>query len=382
MSVTAVSTTPDELRTLYRDKALMFLMANNRDEDQVKTSACTGNNTASPITDISRSLIMRSCYDTGVSAGVDNVNTSSCVLPCKGVNIEKQSLIRSGAHKIPVPLEMAELVMRRKADNTGISSHGSSCLGNKFDVDAMEVKNGRFIHSLFTDQSCPSAVCHDFFCKCCGRCLLPMPIFDKDKLGAVSYASQIRLKRMKRSKTRRRRASRYAAKKYVYDTNILQKQKGGGRSFAQVDVADSLHSWNQGKAVASYSRTIAALKSVAAKRRIHDGMCKNVIKYKCQCGYEMSVKGVKACDARKVSNCNKPNPEHDQRCQESSKVELTMGKQGEEFIALGATKHMNKTSTIGIQPIQKKGNKKRGPTAKKNSGSKSKLQDFLSSLND
>lgn len=347
------STTPDNLKAIYRDKAVLFLRTYRTG---LPSSSSIGPCGAS---EIANSIVVRSLYDTpqestNIEKGYD------CVLSSQCVSVQVQNLIRSGAHNLPVPVkEDEELAIYRTNGTKQLDSSDTINTGSR----------PKFQYSY-----------HDFYCKCCGNSLLPIPVNNKEGGGiTTTFVSDIKLMKAKRGKTRRRRASRYAAKKHVYDAKILQKHKGGGRVFAHSMQAKG-HSHSHGEVVASYSRTQVALISIAATRRIGDGMSKNYIRYKCQCGYAMSVKSIRA-------SCQKSQD----RQQESLSKVMTrtpVGKDSEDFIQLclspssrcsssnKATSERNVANRLLNNPRGQKSNRK------PSTSSKSKLHDFLSSLND
>jgi hypothetical protein len=339
------STTPDDLKAIYREKATLFLTKEGAGGSLVSIDVPCGG-----ATEMAKSLVIRSLYETKVPTNFEN--QFHCILSSQeAASVPVQNLIRSGAHNVPVPIEEVEKLTMDCTNDTCTRTQRFTKLQSSL---------------------------YDFYCKCCGTGLLPIPGNTKDGEGrGRAFKSQIKLIKAKRGKTRRRRASRYTAKKHVYDTKILQKHKGGGRTFAQTQMKAG-HSNGHGEVVASYSRTQAALKSIAATRRIGDGMCKNYIRYECQCGHAMSVKGIKA-SSRKSSGGRL-----DIRQQETqAKVrprQTPLGKHNDEFIQLSApfpsSKGVHQPQPARASKRQKSQNKRQ------KSSSKSKLQDFLSSLND
>lgn len=352
------STTPDDLKANYREKAILFLTKEGARGSLVSIDVPRGG-----ATEMAKSLVIRSLYETKVPTNFEN--QFHCILSSQeeAVNVPVQNLIRSGAHNVPVPIEEVEKLTIDCANGTCTRTERFTKVQSSLD---------------------------DFYCKCCGTGLLPMPENTKEegegkggeggRVGGIftsTFKSQIKLIKAKRGKTRRRRASRYAAKKHVYDTKILQKHKGGGRTFAQTQMNG--HSNSHGEVVASYSRTQAALKSIAATRRIGDGMCKNYIRYKCQCGHSMSVKGIKASSPKSSGG------RLDIRQQETqAKVgphRTPLGKRNDEFIQLSAPLPSSKGAKQQPQPARAS-KRQKSQNKKPKSSSTSKLQDFLSSLND
>eukprot|EP00557_Chaetoceros_sp_GSL56_P007215 CAMPEP_0176488058 /NCGR_PEP_ID=MMETSP0200_2-20121128/6492_1 /TAXON_ID=947934 /ORGANISM="Chaetoceros sp., Strain GSL56" /LENGTH=384 /DNA_ID=CAMNT_0017884987 /DNA_START=80 /DNA_END=1234 /DNA_ORIENTATION=+ len=382
------SRTPEELKAIYREKAVMFLMANQTSMASSSSSSSSSSTSPYGATAMAKSLVIRSLYDTELPTNRDSQFQFHSGLPrTHVVNVQVQNMIRSGAHNAPVPFEEMDQLVINGANG-----------GEKRFVGSSDTMNANHSNVQLLQS------CQDFYCKCCGISLLPIPVpaaenneTDGQSTGVLvtaMFTSQIQLKRAKRGNTRRRRASRYTAKKHVYDTNILQKHKGGGRSFAQrCQIKGHSHS-SHGEVVASYSRTQAALKSIAVTRRIGDGMCKNYIRYKCQCGHVISVKGIKASYNRDASRLD-----HQQQQQQQplySKVKTIRKPEdncNEDFIQLCASpsskpsksvnKPANKIMNVVKQlnpPLSKKGRQSKRKSSA--STKKSKLQDFLSSLND
>jgi len=216
-----------------------------------------------------------------------------------------------------------------------------------------------------------NSVRHDFYCLCCGNALLP--------LGPdSSIIPDIKLKKLKRSNTRRRRASRKKAKKIAFDKQVLQKHRGGGRSFAQQGSTDS-----HGSAVDSLMNTRETLKKRHALSSVRDGGGKNCISYKCShCGYEKFFKGlpVKKKDARDddftrtLMQGKKSTKTSTSAKSTGNKSKSLVSNSETGFISLGTSP---KPPTRKLKPLEQGGKKKRQKKTKKTA-----LSDFLSSLND
>ncbi len=215
-----------------------------------------------------------------------------------------------------------------------------------------------------------SSVRHDFYCLCCGNALLP--------LGPNScIVPDIKLKNLKRSKTRRRRASRKKAKKIAFDTQVLQKHRGGGRSFAQQGSSNS-----HGSAVDSLMNARETLRKRYALSSVHDGGGKNCISYKCtHCGHEKLFKGLppkkkdtKDDELTRSVQGKKPIKTSTSANSTGKKSKSPVSKSDNGFISLGMSP---KKSARKLKPLEQGRQKKRQKKTKKTA-----LSDFLSSLND
>ena len=423
----------DHLRAMYQQSAAMFLAtcANQMTDPNIKASkGCTS--TATSTTKLSKksfdplaaanSLRLRSMYDTEIMAsGI----ASNCIASSTAAEkSEIVNLIRSGGDKLSVPAEVGDIEASKSLQ---IYERQKKLLQDQKDAgmsiaDATLQLAESIADNMFPGPSSSNmnslvyAVRHDFHCKGCGNDLLPTP-FSTVNGSAQLLSSKIRLKTLKRGKTRRRRASRQAAKKYTYDIHMLQKDKGGGRTFAQGNT-NNMHGNGHGQSVASVMNTQEALKKNNAARRINDGMTKNCISYKCcGCGTEQSIKGMKrqrhvqgdeGAGARKVTNTSLVNTTasartsskqlsatratssfNNRKSLHASKV--TTRFDTDDFLRLGAVpvpgqpQAQSQPTSIGtgierkLKPLERPvSTKKRKAPVKKKSG----LQNFLSSLND
>jgi len=352
---------------------------------------------------------------------------SNCIASASSTAVEKSqvvNLIRSGGDKSSVPAEVGDIeaskslqiyetqkkVLQEQKDAGMTIADATLQLAESIADNMFPDPSNSFFNSLV------NAVRNDFYCKGCGNDLLPTPFstvngnaHGNGNGSAQLLSSKIRLKTLKRGKTRRRRASRQAAKKYTYDIHMLQKHKGGGRTFAQGNTNNTTGGHGHGKSVASVMNTQEALKKNNAARRITDGMAKNCISYKCCCcGTEQCIKGMKrqmrpiqgdtgtgTVTNTRVNTTTSTNNNRKQlsatratssfnKSLHTSKV--TKGSDTDGFLRLGTVPGPGPDQSQSQSRIERKlkplerpmSTKKRKAPAKKKSG----LQNFLSSLND
>ena len=384
----------DDLRAIYQENAAMFLAAcvkqkihpdENKLDDASASSGTATSNASSlckqmfdPLA-VANALRIRSIYDTDVTApGID----SKCIVSnTRTEKSEVVNLIRSGGDEV---LASAEVGDTEAAISMKIYETQKSLLQIQKDagmnIAAATIQLAESIaDNMLTNISANQKMLrHDFYCKGCGNPLLPSPL-SLDENGLQS--SKIRLKSIKRGKARKRRASRQAAKKYTYDTNILQKHKGGGRSFAQGKTN------GHGNAVASVMSTQEALKKNNAIRRIGDGISKNCISYKCCCGTVQCIKGMKRQRQSQMNqsvayiNTNQsPRAKLIKYSQEANRFS-----DSEDFLRLGKVPLVAappRSTEKKLKLLEQLQSKKRKPKAKTLMKKKSGLQNFLSSLND
>ena len=264
-------------------------------------------------------------------------------------------------------------------------------------------KNGKVVTAADIVTSLPSSNWSDYTCMSCGTLLFP-PVLppsiannknndfnnndnNKQQQTIQSLPSNIYIRPLKRSKTRRRRASRTKAKE-LHNRSLSIQRRGTSNAINMQLQKDVLLKEKIQKVAASYC--------------LGDGRAKNCLVMKCTyCGTKRKRKGVEVKpDAAKINrtrgsdNGGKP----DKNANQQKRIE--------------ATKHNNDTNPIGIEtqiransdyislssigggisgkrkhaeehtpPLLlagKKKKKKKKPVEKK----KGDLMDFLSSLND
>lgn len=242
----------------------------------------------------------------------------------------------------------------------------------------------------------------DFFCKTCGIPFFIIP----------SQRTRVRLKHLKRSRTRRRRASRLKAAKLRAEKEIMQNHRGGGRSFSSKANVDNSTNSSFGSAIASLAGFEAEVSNRQSMSRVTDSTVKNFISYHCTyCGGESLFKGfepkrqkrdgkatLKNQDILPVARkTNKTNSANQKRKATSTLAEEKSLNFNGDFLALEATKKLNpaesrkqnrqneKTSirrnhvtSLSLGLGKKKGSRPKIKANKKASG----LHDFLRSLND
>jgi len=281
---------PDCLRTLYQESASMFLLsASDKVQDQT-------NNMKNTYIQSSKDLILRSMYDSSPTddiSKVENRDHVSCILSSSSsidVGYNSQSPFRcTGTNQTSIPsdLEDKEFACFEKnfqslRESTDVSSSNS--------IQQMaEAFSNYMLSAPIIQHGHRNVVRTDFYCSSCG---LPyMPIHSSN--NSTQARATIRLKTLKRGKTRKRRASRYNAAKYTRDHVILQKHRGGGKSFSNpMNTGNHSH---HGSAVAAQEAAYTTLKTKHASMRIRDGIAKHCIVYKCSCGNTQSFKGFSAC---------------------------------------------------------------------------------------
>ena len=392
----------DNLRTLYQESASLFLSACAQKKKQKATPPAP--QAFDPtIMATARSLMLRSMYDTPISSSISSGNNSKCIVSKSSIttnNSETVNLIRSGGMAVSVPVETGEEEVSRvmeQHDKFRDTIMFADEMNAEVDVRQLADSIASDMFSTFmsvVSDMHRNTVRHDFFCKSCGGPLLPLPLCIDGGMGMgmTMTTSTIRLKTLKRGKSRRRRASRLAAKKYAFDSNILQKHKGGGRSFSHSHAsagAGAGMASSHGSAVASVMDTQAALKAGHAARRIRDGISKNCISYKCGCGHEQSMKGVRRQRGNEVDMGNKQAKDlNTKQSHPSAKrtggrtnVQVVSRDDSEDFMQLSGST-TNPVPETKLKPLQQGKKRKATPAKPKKPAKKSGLSDFLSSLND
>ena len=339
---------PDNLRLLYQEAASIFL------------SSCQGSNDET--TETARSLILNSFYNLPPTNSIDYNNTRKCIVSSNNYMGDIVSTHNATAispdneeKEFQVLEQKFELLKECNEDKTSIERKVEICQ-SLMDLNS-KLENQR------------NRIMSDFYCVACGSPYLTMGN------DVENECTKIRLKRLKRGRTRRRRASRKVAAKITFDNEILQKHKGGGKSFSKSISTSSTNVFSHGAAVASVMDTRIALKNTQAMRSTRDGTAKHAISYKCSCGNEQLFKGLR----RRVDNRNNASTDHHMTTSIAS---------GEEKIKKRkfVDKKQDLTSPddyISLRPTMKSlPNSKKQKNTKNKKGTKSKLQDFLSSLND
>jgi hypothetical protein len=368
---------PDCLRTLYQESASMFLLSSHE-----KTSSPQKSDKLSEFdpTQTAGSLILRSLYDTHpFIAG--NSDYASCI-ESNGINVGLESnRLRSGEHVTSLSTDAEEKEFsklgQRIQELRECGTRKVSCsMKQKAEVFSDYMLNSSPLH---VDKNI--MIKKDFYCPACGS-----PYFQIQKSNIVN--SKIRLKTLKRGRSRRRRASRYTAAKFTLDREILQKHRGGGRTFSTN--SSPMNNFSHGSAVASVMETRLALKKTHALRRERDGISKHCINYKCSCGHIQSFKGF-----RRIRDQNKDSKQKGRNIKNKKGSLATSGKQidrskiPDDKICQQSRQanHELNCDFVSFNPVpaqsslslDKKKKKKKPPKKK---SSKSGLHDFLSSLND
>lgn len=372
-------------RSLYQERAAIFLLS--------ASTNCSKNGMKVPLkrtlrpSTAGKRLILRSIYERSLVdvEGKTEKNKilsykASCVTPSTGEKDYMSRLLtvrgEEGKKALNSTSDYKEL--QRKVGKEGTGAKSIPALAESL------------TKSMLTDaESSSRRPCSaDFFCKTCGTPFFIVP----------SRTTKVRLKHLKRSRTRRRRASRLKAAKSRLEKEILQNYRGGGRSFSnKKDVAKS-----------SFSSTIATLADCeieVSKRhslsRVTDGTVKNFITYWCtSCGGKSLFKGFEpkqkrdekatvknpgvlsvpprihktdsACQRRVVTGTRTKRKSTDMNV---DFLALEEGKYGRNEITQISQKH---TTYLPLGLGKKKSRPKRQVNKKKSSG----LHDFLRSLND
>jgi len=221
--------------------------------------------------------------------------------------------------------------------------------------------------SLDADRNTISS---DYFCVTCGVSFLFTP----------QIMSSIRIRSLKKGKSRRRRASRLKASKLIKDREILQKHRGGGRSFAGNSVNNS-----HGGTVMAVENIKLSLKESHEYRRVKDGMSKNCVVYTCGfCGNKYRWKGL--CKKRKELQKNCKDFYKDSHSPTLRKAcTATLLESNENFLLLSKSKNsppFKKPKYVDAKQSLDSARKKKKSQKAQVKSKKSALMDFLSSLND
>ncbi|GFH44231.1 predicted protein [Chaetoceros tenuissimus] len=374
-------TSAQTLRSMYQETAALFLQSCASSTQKKKENAKQSCEAL-----IARQLILNVMHEADYRADRDD---SKCISSNETFIETSQeiNIVRSGGNKETVASDVADQEAA-KISNLYQSQR------NALDQKSMHISISEFSKSLadsmFTNKR--DMIRHDFYCKGCGHNLLPSPFAKDVKDSNVCNNAQIRLKTANRGKTRRRRASRQAAKKHTFENLVLQKGKGGGRAFAKGGIKNNntfTTSTGHGRAVASVMDTETALRKRQASIRVHDGGCKNYISYKCICGTEQKFKGIKPSNFKmkmdnqdEIKNLGSNNSSKAYAASTKRKyTDDTSKNEGDDFIRLSSTPDKKQSIDIPkkkLKPLEKGPKKKKAKGKQKKSG----LSDFLSSLND
>ena len=369
------------LRSIYQETAALFLQSCASSTEKKKD-----NSKQSCEASIARQLILNAMHEADYRADRDD---SKCI-SSNDTFIETSqeiNIVRSGGNKETVASDVAD---QEAAKISTLYQSQRNLVGQKsLDISILEFAKS-LADSMFMSKR--DMIRHDFYCKGCGNNLLPSPFAKDVKDSKDCNNVQIRLKTTNRGKTRRRRASRQAAKKHTFENLVLQKGKGGGRTFAKGGIKSNntfTTSTGHGRAVASVMDTETALRKRQASIRVHDGGCKNYISYKCICGTEQKFKGIKPSsfkmkmgnqDEMKKSGSNSYSKSYTESAKRNYD-NVTSNNEGDDFIRLGSTLDTKQSIDVSkkkLKPLEKGPKQKKIKGKQKNSG----LSDFLSSLND
>ena len=423
---------PNHLRTLYQEGASMYLLScrNSNISDSNCTTTTNKNNQSQfdPIQS-ARSLILNSIYnrsnndDNNNSKHSTHVHHRSCIIADsehmgnnKNHRMKKSNVIKT----IPADLEDQEFdtmeqtlneLRKCQSQSTSIRKKAeiiSSNFFKRYNNSNNDVKqNSSPLQKHMWKGSVGSRIgiggndernvvnC-EFYCPSCG-----LPYFTKiattctnhesdGNENVITNYSKIRLKPMKRGRTRRRRASRHIASKLVFDKDILQKHRGGSKTFSSPSPSSS-SAYSHGSAVATVVETKVALKNIQAMRRIGDGMSKHCISYICSCGHEQSFKGFRPSNNSNLEGesvqtsvntiaTSATTPKHNKRKHRDSYPILN---QTSDFLPLTPAANSKRASiSTSNNLLLSNSSKKKRRAKQKKTPSKSGLHDFLSSLND
>ena len=358
----------DCLRTLYQESASMFLLSSH-----VHTSQEFDKSEINPMQS-ARSLILRSMYNK-YPLQPGKPDHATCILSnAENVSSLESNRFRSGAYVTSLTEDAEEKefsILEQKMEElrecrlTTVEQRAE--VFSKHMLNSSELKTGSTV------------IRSDFNCSSCGLPYFPIQ-------GNNCVGSKVQLKRLKRGRTRRRRASRYAAAKYTLDNDILQKHRGGGKAFTS-----SINS-SHGSAVASVMETNLALKKAHNLRRISDGISKHCIVYKCSCGHNQSFKGCRRQNNNE-KNTKQESGDRKKHLLTTSGKKNYKKKNGNENVSQKGANEFDR-DFLALTPVAKtpnsansslllsKGKKRRAKPKKAKPSSKSGLHDFLSSLND
>lgn len=365
---------PHYLRTLYQENSSLFLLScSNATPKQLVGSVNKSNFTH---VESAKSLILNSIYNHYPNNHV-TPDHRACI-----ISSSDSDLLKRGNNNLKGSIATISSDDDKQIELNALEQKFEEL--RKCASDMISIDKKAEICSNFMDQQILETqrkkVRSEFYCIACG-----LPYFNNG--GNYDLSSKIKLKMLKRGKTRRRRASRYTAAKFIFDNDILQKHRGGGKSFSK---ANSISSTNisHGGAVASIMDTRVTLRNVQATRRTNDGMSKHCLSYKCSCGYEQLYKG---CRRRRNYNSDErtgKNISTNNKTQATKVHDMKLKRKYPEKNIQGNNINVESNEDfISLAPVAKTAHhnllnagKKRRPKTKQ--GDKSKLQDFLSSLND
>lgn len=366
------------LREKYRENASLFLYLANQ---------VAGKNTESethrqqrqifnPLS-TSQSLVLRSRYEETLNGSVNDTIRGRCISQSEKIcSLETVNLIRSGGKPATMDFETCQDAIKNLSKDKELII---DCVRNQSTNKMLKTEKIKMLSTLLsngiviqtTNNDSQNATNSDFVCSSCGSNLLP--VHQSDLLG-----SRIKIKSLsRRSSSMRRRASRYVAKRHNFESNIIQKQRGGGRTFSNASTN------SHGAAVSNVMETFVALKKNHDQYRVYDGLAKNVIIYKCNtCNHEKVVKGAPFCGkfqqemGKLEMECTgKPQLRVSNKAKHDCRVENPISLNEEkDFLSFGTTSvETPLPRCLSTKPKKKK---------KVDTPKKSELQSFLSSLND
>lgn len=365
---------PNQLRTLYQESASLFLLSSCKSsKSQHSKNQIIEKHHFDPVQS-ARSLIFHSMYNR--KANNPGVNDQRCCVVSNGERIQIDNATANHSMYSQVVTLSSDVIDNEFTIMDQIFQEFREC-----QLDQSSIQRKAEICSNRIGKNCTLAngrymIRSDFHCTSCG-----MPYFVKDGGG---NELNIRLKSIRRGRTRRRRASRCIATKHTFDNEILQKHaNGGGKSFAKSNSSSSSH----GSKVASFMESKVALKNSHVMRRIRDGTSKHCISYVCSCGSEASYKGLKRF------NTGKSDEQFDVDKSSISKKEQGKTWNNNNSVSQGINGLKRSSDDLDFLPLTLDSNKvkqnktiilssKKKRRTKPQKGAKSGLQDFLSSLND
>lgn len=384
------------LRSRYQQAASLFLLSTLSNHDSsYQGKQKKKKNEFDPL-ETAKSLMLRSIYDVSHSFKESDFSTQEarnnarCILPNDGGTKLKEAQLyhfKSGARTTSIPADNLQHE-RTKLDEEQIRE--LNIMGGKSTTSIAE-KSKLFSKLIGSGDHGTSKIFNglssDFYCSSCG-----LPYFTPFlQEGTGVLDAKVRLKPIKPSRTKRRRASRYMAAKNTFENEILQKHKGGGKKFGTT-VATGSSNISHGSAVATIMETNTALKQGHEVRRINDGIAKHFVVYKCSyCEHEQVFKGLRrdtnqTTSQRMTSQISSQVKDTTSRKRPLMKSQNNSNKNNQKLEAEEEDDNFMafepivkpKSGTQNNLPLLQSKKKK----SKKPKKGKSALMDFLSSLND
>ena len=359
-SANGKSTDAITLRLGYQRKASEYLL---------RMSSCMDSNTV--LLDIGRSMVSR------LRSQPVSVNNELLSMGNGASNAYKQARRMQFLKAVTTS---QDLIFNYFRGDTEVR-HGSD--GQSSDIESSQQSIGYHIDQII--QSADSSTCllqntFEFACASCGVPYLLGPVRE------ATNTTTIRLRRVQRGKSRRRRSLRYRQRQAIMDQQML-KHQGGGKKFAAIMPVD-----NPGDLVSHGSLVNRVVTDRQEWRkqheliRVRDGCSTQKVVYSCSyCNRKSCYKGLPAFK-RKLKriekshfDLGKPVIENVGGIDSSSASSFTVKASKKSY---GVNIPQGPKISLQANPLKKR--KKEGMSPMKDAAKKGKssLMDFLSSLND